>query len=55
MVSGQQNRKIALLVQELQQQLLDGLIFPTGQSGEDSRWRVCYQRGLPRLVFIRHG
>ena len=22
-----------------------------GQSGEASRWRVCYQRGLPRLVF----
>jgi hypothetical protein len=21
-----------------------------GQSGEASRWRVCYQRGLPRLV-----
>ena len=23
-----------------------------GQSGEASRWRVCYQRGLPRLVFM---
>ena len=23
-----------------------------GQSGETSRWRVCYQRGLPRLVFL---
>ena len=22
------------------------------QSGESYRWRVCYQRGLPRLVFI---
>ena len=22
-----------------------------GQSGGASRWRVCYQRGLPRLVF----
>ena len=22
-----------------------------GQSGEASRWRVCYQGGLPRLVF----
>ena len=21
-----------------------------GQSGGASRWRVCYQRGLPRLV-----
>ena len=27
-----------------------------GQSGEASRWRVCYQRGLPRLVLLRpHG
>ena len=23
-----------------------------GQSGEASRWRVCYQQGLPRLVNI---
>ena len=23
-----------------------------GQSGGASRWRVCYQRGLPRLVII---
>ena len=30
--------------------LLNGWIFPVGQSGEVSRWRVCYQRGLPRLV-----
>ena len=30
---------------------LNGLIFPIGQSSEASRWRVCYQRGLPRLVF----
>ena len=22
------------------------------QSGGASRWRVCYQRGLPRLVFF---
>ena len=22
------------------------------KSGEDYRWRVCYQRGLPRLVFL---
>ena len=22
-----------------------------GQSGGASGWRVCYQRGLPRLVF----
>ena len=25
-------------------------IFFLGQSGEVYRWRVCYQRGLPRLV-----
>ena len=25
---------------------------PIGQSGEASRWRVCYQRGLPRLVSL---
>ena len=31
---------------------LNGWIFPIGQSGEASRWRVCYQRGLPRLVFV---
>ena len=30
--------------------LLNWWIFPIGQSGEASRWRVCYQRGLPRLV-----
>ena len=23
------------------------------QSGGTSRWRVCFQRGLPRLVFLR--
>ena len=33
--------------------LLNGWIYPMGQSGEASRWRVCYQRGLPRLVFSR--
>ena len=31
--------------------LLNGWIFPIGQSGEASQCRVCYQRGLPRLVF----
>ena len=31
--------------------LLNGWFFPIGQSGEASRWRVCYQRGLPRLVW----
>ena len=30
--------------------LLNRLIFPIGQCGEASRWRVCYQRGLPLLV-----
>ena len=30
--------------------LLFLLLF--GQSGEAYRWRVCYQRGLPRLVFF---
>jgi hypothetical protein len=29
---------------------LNGLIFPIGQSSEASQWRVCYQRGLPRLA-----
>ena len=24
-----------------------------GQSGGSGRWRVCYQRGLPRLVFFK--
>ena len=31
------------------------VFFPTkiiGQSDGASRWRVCYQRGLPRLVYI---
>ena len=27
-------------------------IFFYGQCGEASRWRVCYQRGLPRLVWF---
>ena len=31
--------------------LLKKVNFPTGQSGEASRLRVCYQQGLPRLVF----
>ena len=30
--------------------LLNGWTFPVGQSGEASRWRVCYQQGVPRLV-----
>ena len=32
--------------------LLNGWIFPTGQSGEASLWRVCYQWSLPRLVLV---
>ena len=31
--------------------LLNGRNFPIGQCAEDSGWRVCYQRGLPFLVF----
>ena len=27
------------------------LVFFFGQSGEAYRWRICYQRCLPRLVF----
>ena len=26
--------------------------FFLGQLGEVYRWRVCYQRGLPRLVYL---
>ena len=33
--------------------LLNTWIFPIGQSGEASRWRVCYQRGVPRLVTVQ--
>ena len=29
---------------------LNAWIFPIGKSGGASRWRVCYQWGLPRLV-----
>ena len=29
-------------------------LFFFGQSGGASRWRVCYQQGLPRLVFPRN-
>ena len=31
--------------------LLNGLIFPIGQSGEASWWRVCYQWGLPCIFY----
>ena len=43
--------KIKLLVQELLKFCWNKWFFPIGQSGEASRWRVCYQWGLPRLVF----
>ena len=29
-------------------------IFFVGQSGKAYLWRVCYQRGLPRLVTAVH-
>ena len=32
--------------------LLNRWIFCIGQSGKSSRWRVCYQRSLPRQVSI---
>ena len=31
---------------------LNEWIFPIGQNGEASRWRVCYRWGLPRLLCI---
>ena len=34
--------------------LLNKWIFPIRQSGEASRWRVCYQRGLPCLVLVKN-
>ena len=33
--------------------LMKKWIFPIEQSGEARWWRVCYHRGLPRLVFIQ--
>ena len=33
---------------------LNGCFFPIVQSGGASRLRVCYQRGLPRQVFVPH-
>ena len=30
--------------------LLKKVNFPVGQNGEASRWSVCNERGLPRLV-----
>ena len=31
------------------------VFFFYGQTGEAYRWRVCYQRGLPRLVHKAEG
>ena len=52
-LEGNQNRITGSRVTAI---LLNGWIFPIGQSGEASRWRVCYQQGLPRLVsgYYRH-
>ena len=33
--------------------LQNGWIFPIGQSGEASWGRVCYEWGLPRLIFTQ--
>ena len=33
--------------------LLNKWMFPIGQSGEASQWRVWYQPGLPRLVGLK--
>ena len=46
---GHQNRITGQRVTAI---LLNGWIFPIEQNGEASRWRVCYQRGLPRLVLF---
>ena len=46
-LEGHQNRTTGSRVTAI---LLNALIFSMGQSGEASRWRVCYQQGLPRLV-----
>ena len=35
--------------------LLNGWVSPIGKSGEASRWRVCSQGGLLRLVFTYEG
>ena len=50
-LEGHQNRISGSRVRAI---LLNGLIFPIWQSGEASRWRVCYQRGLPHLVYLYH-
>ena len=35
--------------------LLNWWIFPIGKSCEASRWTVCYQQGLPLLIFYYVG
>ena len=35
--------------------LLDEWIFIIGKNGEASRWRFCYQQGLPCLVWLTAG
>ena len=40
-------RQIFFLIKE------KNILNKIGQRGGVSRWRVCYQRGLPRLVFRR--
>ena len=48
-LAGHQNHITGLRVTTI---FLNEWIFPFRQSGEASRWRVCYQQGLPRLVCI---
>ena len=51
-LEGHQNRIAGSRVTAI---LHNGWIFPIGQRGEASQWRVCYQRGLTRLVFVFSG
>ena len=51
-LEGHQNHTTSSKVMAI---LLSAWNFPIGQSGGASRWRVCYQRGLPRLVFCGEG
>ena len=48
-LEGHQNRNTGSRVTAI---LLNASIFPIGQSGGAKRWRVCYQRGLPRLLSL---
>ena len=47
-LEGHQNRNTGSRVAAIWLKKRD--FFPIGQSGEGSRWMVCYQRGLPRLI-----